>query len=79
MLYFGLSALVRIGLFLAILPRAAFLSLALFLDIGLVSKRLNPALLWSGLLCSTLDWSALGFLVWFSLLRAVLSAVLALG
>ena len=32
------SALVRIGLFLAILPQAAFLSLALFLVIGLVSS-----------------------------------------
>ena len=56
-----------------------------FLVIGFVSChwlgffRLNPALFWCGLLCSTLDWSALGFLVWFSLLRAVLSAVLALG
>ena len=56
-----------------------------FLVIGFVSChwlgffRLNPALFWSGLLCSALDWSALGFLVWFSLLRAVLSAVLALS
>ena len=56
-----------------------------FLVIGFVSChwlgffRLNPALFWCGLLCSTLDWSALGFLVWFSLLRAVLFALLALG
>ena len=40
-----------------------------FLVIGFVSChwlgffRLSPALFWSGLLCSTLDWSAVRFLV----------------
>ena len=50
--------MVRIGLFLAILPQAAFLSLALFLVIGLVSsdysKESCVVLVWSTLLYSRL-------------------------
>ena len=61
------------GLFLdlAILLQAGLLSLAWFLLV-------DSALFWPGLLCFT-PASALVFMVWFCLIWAVLSSVLARG